>query len=260
MASILLSSEVKPECMQFEKTKPIKEGSVIKSARIGYCHDGNMDEAGGMIIQTARMKTPFGIGNDAKFGNGDKWDIRLSFQGEERSKRIQRFRSCIEGINTKVVSEAGKHSKEWLGEEYTPDFLKVMFKSSIKKSKKENYSDMFRISIPFNKENTDPRSDVEFYDDNHQKIEWTEVTPGSEVVCLFVINGAWSASGTNQFGISVKLVQLQLFKPKQLRGYQIKAEPEYEDMSDEDDVDEDGVESIDNDADEEVIEVDSDED
>jgi hypothetical protein len=255
MATILLSSEVKPECMQFEKSKPIKEGSVIKSARIGYRHNGSED-AGSMIIQTARMKTPFGIGNDAKFANGDKWDIRLSFQGEERSKKIQRFRHCMEDVNKKVVEAAGTHSTEWLGEQYDPGFLKVMFKSSIKKSKKENYADMFRISIPFNKDNTGPRSNVEFYDEEHNKIEWTEVTPGSEVVCLFVINGAWSASGTNQFGISVKLVQLQLFKAKQLRGYQIKAEPDYDDVSDEE-AEADDKDSIEADDDEEVGEVDS---
>ena len=74
-------------------------------------------------------------------------------------------------------------------------------------------------------------------------MKWTDITPGCEVVALFEINGIWLSPGIKQFGPSVKLVQLQVFKPKRLKGFQIKYEPE-------DDSEDDEEASIANEADE----------
>ena len=254
----LLSSKVDTNRIVFSDAKSQKDGGNIKSARITYRYGDNEDSSK-MVIQTAKMRVPFGISNDEKFGNGNKWDIRLSFQGEERTKSIQRFRECIERINTSVINKCLENCSTWLEDEELGDerLLRKCFKSSIKKSKKENYSDMFRISIPFNKENTAPRSNIEFYNSNAQQIDWTEVKPGSEVVCLIEINGIWISPGTNQFGLSVRLVQMQVFQTKQLKGFHIQTEiDDLEDNDDElEDNDEDSVEA---DNDEEIVEVESD--
>jgi|694.fasta_scaffold00964_25 hypothetical protein len=220
----LLSSELDPNKICFSEAKSQKIGGNIKSSRVSYFYGNNTDESNRLIIQTARMKIPFGINNDEKFGDGSKWDVRLSFQGEERSKKIMRFRECIEKINEAVKTKCAENSKDWFGKEYKRDILEEFFKSTIKTSKKEGYSDMFRVSIPFNKENTAPNGNIEFFNDKEEPISWHDVTPGSEVICLIEINSVWIAPGTKQFGIIVKLLQMQVFPSKQLRGYQMRSD------------------------------------
>jgi len=53
-------------------------------------------------------------------------------------------------------------------------------------------------------------------------------------VALFEINGLWCSTGLGTFGPSVKLVQLQVFKPKRVKGFQIKYEAENDDSEEED--------------------------
>lgn len=220
----LLSSELDVDKIHFGEAKSQKVGGNIKSSRISYFYGKNTEESNRLVIQTARMKIPFGINNDEKFGDGSKWDVRLSFQGEERSKKIARFRECIENINETVKNKCAENSKDWLGKEYKKEILEEFFKSTIKTSKKEGYSDMIRISIPFNKENTSPISNIEFFNDKEEQISWQDVTPGSDVTCLIEINSVWIAPGTKQFGVIIKLLQMQVFPSKQLRGYQMRSE------------------------------------
>lgn len=256
---VLLSNKVDTSRIVFSEAKATKSGGNIKTARINYRY-GDGEDSQKMIIQTAKMRVPFGISNDEKFGSGTKWDIRLSFQGEERTKSIQRFRTCMENIDKAVINKCLENCGNWLeDDEYDEKLLTKCFKSSIKKSKKENYADMFKISIPFNQENTAPRSNIEFYDSstNPTPIDYSDVKPGSEVVCLIEVAGIWMSPGTNQFGLSVRLVQMQVFQTKQLKGFQIQTETDdYDELED----DKEDTESVGNSADDEVVSVISDED
>jgi len=242
MVNILLPKKVNTDNIVIEKSKSMREGGGILSAKVGYISD-KTGEADRFIIQTPRLRCPFGINNDEKFGDGTKWDIRLSFQGEERNEKIKQFRECMKSINEKIISTCVERSKEWLNDE---DIDKKMaskfFKSSIKASKKEDFADMFRIAIPFSKDEETgeqhPRKWIEFYSEDNSVLEWSPnaVSRGSEVICLFEINGVWASPGTTQYGLSVKLVQLKVFKPKQLVGLQILNDDDDEENQDDDSI------------------------
>lgn len=234
MANTLLSKEIDTEKIVFIDV-PSKEGSAMKNVRIKYMHDEE-SEPDRFIVQTAKMKAPFGITNNQKFIKGDdrlKWDLQLSFQGEDRNKKIQRFKEAIEMIDNRIIEEGTKNSEEWIGDD-EPDekSMKKAYKSSLKRFKPkkdrpdDKYSDTFKISISWDYEKDRPRSNIEFYDENGNELDWEQVTPGCDVVALFEINGVWCSTGLGTFGPSVKLVQLQVFKPKRVKGFQIKYEAE----------------------------------
>jgi hypothetical protein len=262
--NILFSSEFDATRVNFEKAKSQKEGGSIKSSRISYNYDDS-GESEPLLIQTAPMKVPFGIGNDEKYGEGKKWDTRLSFQGEERNKKIQRFRQAIEKLNDTVIQKCLDNCSEWLDDDdHDMKTIKKCFTSSIKKQsakskaeKNVEYPDMFKISIPFNKENTGPNGYIKFYDDNQQETTWESVVPGCTVVCLVNISGIWLSPGVGKFGTSIKLTQMQIFPAKRVCGYQIRKEVEYEENEEEED-DNDSVEA-DVEDEEEIVEVESDE-
>lgn len=254
MATTLLSKEIESDKIIFIDV-PSKEGSAMKNIRIKYNHDSE-SEPDRFIIQSARMKAPFGITNNQKFIKGDdrlKWDLQLSFQGEERNKKIQRFREALDLIDNRIIKEGTENSEEWIGDD-EPDekSMKKAYKSSLKRFKPkkdrpdDKYSDTFKISISWDYENDKPRNNIEFYDENGTEITWEQVTPGCEVVALFEINGVWCSTGLGTFGPSVKLVQLQVFKPKRVKGFQIKYEAENEESDDEEESIDDDENSVEN--------------
>jgi len=236
MATTLLPKELDTKKITFSDVFQSKDGK-MSSVRMNYIHDSE-NEPEKLIIQSAKMKAPFGLSNGEKFGTPNKWDIQLSFQGEERSKRIQRFRHCIEYIDECILDKAFSCSEDWMDDEYSSEMLKMFYKSPIKKSKKKDkkYADTFKVTVPWNADAGEVRNDVLFYDEKGEEMSWKEVTPGCEVVALFEINGLWCSPGIKQFGPSVKLQQLQVFKPKRIRGFQIKCDLS-DDEDDEDDED-----------------------
>ena len=236
--------------------------------------DGDDCEPEKMLIQSTKMKALFGISNNKKFCKNPedkvKWDIQLSFQGEERSKKIQRFRSTIEDIDTRNKKEFMDNADTWIPlpdeEDDDGNFLEVLhdmksvrksYRSALKRFKPkkdkpdEKFPDNFKISIPWDtKPRTDedeedpefignPRKEIEFYDEHGKEISWKDVPRGCEVVAMFEINGLWCSTGFGTVSPSVKLVQLQVFKPKKLKGFQIKYEAEDDEEDSEDD--EDGI-------------------
>ena len=212
---------------KYQKQKDSASGNV----RIKYAFEDS-ESTDRLIIQSARMRIPFGITNNEKYSKeGDqlKWDIRCSFDGEEKNKKIQKFRECIDKFDDFIIAEAIKNSEEWLNDDDADEkSIKKSYKSALKKfkPKKEKpeqvYSDTFKINIPWDYEKNAPSSSVEFYDDNGNETDWTNVTPGCEIIALFSISGIWCSPGINSFGVSTKLVQLQIFKPKKIKGFNIK--------------------------------------
>jgi hypothetical protein len=264
--NILFSSEFDATRVNFEKAKSQKEGGSTKSSRISYNYDDSGDTEP-LLIQTAPMKVPFGIANNEKWIKegeiANKWDVRLSFQGEERNKKIQRFRKAFEQLEAVVVQKCLDNCTEWLeDDDHDMKTIKKSFTSSIKKqsakSKEKSgveYPDMFKTKVPFNKENTEPNNYIKFYDENQQETTWESVVPGCTVVCLVNVSSVWLSPGPGTFGVTSRLSQMQIFPAKRVSGFQIRKETEYGEEEEEEE-DEDSIEGGDG---EEVVEVESDE-
>ena len=284
---VLLTKEINAENMVFIDVPPKDGANPSRSVRIKYQHSSE-GEPERMLIQSAKMKLPFGISNNKKFCTGKdgvvdwskvKWDLQLSFQGEERSKRIQRFRAAMEEIDKKIKDVVLPNADEWIPlpdeEDDDGNFKSVShdaktvrrsYKSALKRFKpKKNkpddiFPDTFKISIswdmkPVSEEDKhnpefsgNPKKGIEFYDEQGTEMHWSQIPSGCEVVALYEINGMWCSTSFGSVSPSVKLVQLQVFKPKRLKGFQIK----YEAEEDEDDQDED-EDSIDEEDEEEVV-------
>jgi hypothetical protein len=261
MATTLISKEIDTDKIVFIDTPP-KDNSA-RAIRIKYSYESNT-EPERFIIQSAKMKAPFGISNNKIFlkkpSDTLKWDLQLSFQGEENSKPIQRFREAIERIDNRIKKECLKNGDTWIplddDEEEGPQkhnekTIRKAYSSALKKFKPKKdkpndvYSDTFKINIPWDTENNKPRSNVQFFDENQNEILWTDIVPGSDVIALFDINGLWcSRLGGGTISPSVKLIQLQFFRPKTIRGPCIRYEADDEEEDVESDEDDDLIETF----------------
>ena len=116
--------------------------------------------------------------------------------------------------------------------------LMEFFKNSIKQAKDPKYAPTFRVQVPFKGDK--PLFTV--YNEKEEEIEWSQVEKGSN--CTAVVEAAqlWMSSGTKQFGVTWRLLQMQVFKSEQIKGFQIRRE-EQEDEGEESDDDDDEEES-----------------
>lgn len=257
---VLVSKEIDVEKIVFIDVPP-KDGKP-RNVRIRYQHEPDVDPER-FLIQTAKMRMPFGIGNNKKFTKDDgdklKWDIQLSFQGEDRSKRIKRFRTAIEEIDNRIKEEILKNGDVWLplpdeedddgkfiSQTHNTKTVRKCYKSALKRFKpkpnkpEEIYPDNFKISIPWkyaSKEDNEgaPSEHIQFYDEAGRNIDWKSVQGGCEAIAVFEINGLFCSTGFGTISPSVKLVQLQIFRPKKLKGFQIKYEAEDDEEEEEGD-------------------------
>ena len=227
--TILFSHEVDPDKIVLEDPKSSKTGSSVKSSNVGYRHGENSD-AKQLLIQLPRMRVPFGITNNEKFGDGKKWELNFSFNGEERNKKIQRFRSGIKQIDGKIIDSIHECCEEHFGKELKPEILAEFYKGGVKTSKNPKYADNFKVHLGMRKDDT---PHAEFFDKQKNAIDWKEVQPGSEAVAIVSLTRVWSATGTKQFGPTWKLIQMQVFKAERLTGFQIKEEDDDDDSDSE---------------------------
>jgi hypothetical protein len=232
--SVLLSTEVNAENVIINEPKTGRT-SGFKSAKIRYSLEGKESR---FFLQTGKkMRIPFGISNNEKFGDGTKWETQFSFQDEERSPSVQNFHEALDKVNTKVLQTVQENSQEYLGKEYSLEMLMEFFKNSIKQAKDPKYAPTFRVQVPFKGDK--PLFTV--YNEKEEEMEWSQVEKGSNCTAVVEATQVWMSSGTKQFGITWRLLQMQVFKSEQIKGFQIRKETQ--DIEDESDDDDDEEES-----------------
>lgn len=251
-ANTLLASEFSTENLVVSKFQPNKD-SGTGSVQVRYNY-GESDENGRLIVQSARMRVPFGINNNEKYakdGDNLKWTMNMSFDGEEKNRKIQKFRKFLESFDGHFMKMGLENAEEWINDDEADEkSIKKSYKGALKKFKPKKdkpdvvYADTFKVSIPWDYDKDEPRGNIEFYDENGNETSWTDVTPGCEVVALFGINGVWCSPGLSSYGPSIKLIQLQVFKPKKIKGFNIKYDKDSDDESSEDEKEEDEEDEI----------------
>jgi hypothetical protein len=265
MARVVLSKNFDPNRVEFaSKINDMNDGGTVTSCKLSYKYPEETiggttfpEDSSRLILQSARMKSPFGMQSAEKFGNANKWSVSLSFRGEEKKKTIASFRTAYTDLDNRVIQEGIDRPDKVGGcHEFDDDddealrkkLIKKGYSSRIKKAKntaETDYPDTLRIDIPWDKEKQAPRDYVQFYNEKNEKTSWEDAQArGSEVVCLFEVNQVWSSTINHTFGSTVKLIQMKIFKGAsgKVDGFQIQNEVEEDDDDDEDSIDVDADE------------------
>lgn len=272
MARVVLSKNFDPNNVVFaSKINPMNDA--VTSCKISYRYPEETingtkfpGETSRLIIQSAKMKAPYGMKNGERFGQPDKWAVNLSFQDEEKKKSIASFRTAYEALDIRVIQEGlartdlgGNHDfDDDDDEELRKKLIKKGYSSRIqipKNTGENDYPTTLRLDVPWDREKQTPRDYVQFYDENNELTSWeTAQTTGLDMVCLFEVNQVWTSVGNHKFGISIKLIQMKIYgrgtSGGKVTSFQIQNEVE-----DDDEVESES-ESIDADAIEEEVDID----
>ena len=107
--SVIKSSAVDFSKVTFSDVKKLGKGKMVYVNLNG----------GKIILQTPKMGVPFGISrwrdSNAEDGKDDSFRLGLSFYGEETNDDIRHFKEQLNNLDSIIMNEIKKNSKEWLG-------------------------------------------------------------------------------------------------------------------------------------------------
>jgi hypothetical protein len=214
--------------LSYGKNKPNANGGFNIEICVG-------DTANELLLQTPRMRAPFGISTNKN--NLFKKEIDISFQGSETNSSVKKFRNLIESIDSNAIDYAFSNSKTFFKKELSRETIKECYCSGIKLSKKEQYSDTFKLKLLFLKPNPeknipDGKYLTTFW--NHKGVEQdsTYVDKGDTVSCLIKPQMLWVANRT--FGITWVCTQVRITKQVKVTGYAFRKTEDFDELDDDD--------------------------
>ena len=214
MPSVLTATNFDVKTVTFGKHKPNTNGGYNIDLTIG-------DSTNETLLQTPKMRAPFGIGTDKT--NPHKKSIDISFSGQETSESIKAFRAVMDKMDELAIDYAFKNSKTFFNskKELTRDMIEEYYCSGIKKSKKEEYADTFRFKLLYLKPNPDKnlpngRYITSFWDPKGVEKNENFFDKGDSLTALIKPQMFWVAA--KQFGISWVCTQVRVHKQQRVKG------------------------------------------
>jgi hypothetical protein len=252
MPSVITASSFDVNSITFGKHKPNTNGGYNIELTVG-------DSTSETLLQTPKMRAPFGISTDKT--NPFKKSLDISFQGMETSASIKSFRELVEKIDQLTIDYAMKNCKTFFKKELTREIVTDYYYSGIKLSKKEQYSDTFKFKLLFLKPNPEKNFPngkylTTFWSPKGEEQTDSYVDKGDSVTALIKPNMLWVAN--RSFGITWVCTQVRVHKQSKSSGYAFKKidddKSDDEESGEEIEVEESGEESGEESAEEEVDE------
>jgi hypothetical protein len=249
-SSVVTASNFEVKNIKFGKHKPNANGGYNIELSIG-------DSSSECLIQTPKMRAPFGITTDKT--NPFKKALDVSFQELDAKSGIKAFRELVEQVDKLTIDYAMQNCKTFFKKELSREIVSDYYYSGIKISKKEQYSDTFKMKLLFLKPN--PEKNLPngkylstFWDPKGKEQNENYLDKGDSVVCLLKPQMLWVAN--RSFGITWVCTQLRVHKQVKISGYAFKKTDEDADEPDEELVEESDEEVIEVEESEEEVEVD----
>ena len=221
-----------------------------QSIFLNYKNDNDF-KTGPVILQTLKMRIPFGVGVSDLDNSGTlKYALNaaLAEKGSENEK-LKEFTELIRSIDEHTLKYATNNSEKWFGKVQKAEILEEFYKSAEKKSKNDKYASTIKLKLPIRGKDDKQHPDFKIYDDTKKEVDLVKnseidlscLEKGSEIIAIIQCTGVWFV-GKTQFGVGWKIVQIKTFKNKKIVGYSIvddeEDEEEVEEAEEEEEVEE----------------------
>ena len=236
--SIVLPNEFENDAINFLPPRQNKLGG--QSVLVNYNPSGS-DRGGAFILQTCRVRLPFGIDSSKPENGGPvKYHISVSMANEEtQNEQLLQFTKNIRSIDEKAKLHPQENTN-WFGKKLSGELVNEFYKSAEKFPKDPKWPSTLKVKLPF--VNGTPQ--FVLYDENKKPIEIVDsdgnvntsaIPRGSEAVCLVQSTGVWFV-GKTQYGVGYKLLQAKIYKSNKLSGYAIVDSEDEADAAEAEDV------------------------
>jgi hypothetical protein len=227
MATVVTATNFSINSINFGKHKPNINGGYNIEITIG---SGNEET----LIQTPKMRAPFGISTDKT--NPFKKSLDISFQGIESNSSMKSLREMIDKVDNMTIDYALKNSKTFFKKDLPRDVIAEYYYSGIKVSKKEQYSDTFKFKLLFLKPNPEKNMPngkflTSFWNNKGEEQSDIYLDKGDTVKCLIKPQMLWVAN--RSFGITWICTQVCVSKQQKVSGFAFKKTGDTDDEEEE---------------------------
>lgn len=174
-----------------------------------------------LIIQTPKLKAPFGLSNWE-----NKYSLDLSLNGYEGSQEsTAMFYKALNGLDEFMLEQGLQNGMAWFKKKMaSKEVVDALYTRNVKFSKDratgeitDKYPPTFKLPVP----NRDGKFQVDVYDANRNNIDLASVDlKGAKVTAIAQCLGLWLAGG--KFGCSWKIIQLKVEPQETISGYAFK--------------------------------------
>ena len=221
MSSVVLASNFKLENVSFKDPKKNAVGG--QSVLLNYYNE-NTKKAGPLILQTPKMRMPFGPDISENDSGTKKYSLNTSLANEESSNaNLKLFTEIIRVLDSHTKSFATENSEQWFGKKQKVDVIEEFYKSAEKRSKQDKYPSTLKLKLPVKISGDKNIPQFDIYSDTKElvnivdsnEIDLSCLEKGSDIVAIIQCTGVWFV-GKTQFGLGWKVVQLQTFKTQKI--------------------------------------------
>lgn len=249
MTTVTLVSNFKIENVSFKEPKKNAVGG--QSVLLNYFYE-NTKKSGPLILQTPRMRMPFGpeiYESDTGF---KKYSVNTSLANlDSNNSNLKLFTEIIRNLDTFTKKYATDNSELWFGKKQKAEVIEEFYKSPEKKSKLDKYPSTLKLKLPVKVNGDKSIPQFNIYNDSKEIINIVDnsdidiscLEKGSDVIAIIQCTGVWFV-GKTQFGLGWKVVQLQTFKTQKIVGYSIIDEDPEEEEEEVEEVEEEEEEEV----------------
>lgn len=191
-----LYKDFDPAAVTYEEPRKSSNGGIM--VPFHYQVDGALND---LIIQTQRMRGPFGISKFQRDGNkAPQLSLQVTF-GEEDTE----FLRLIQSLDKVHVKAGVENVTKWFSRPMLPHAVEVLYKKTPVESKDPSkYRPTIRFKI---------NKDSQFWDESQNPIDVKDIPAGAEFIVLAKTNVLWFTGG--QFAPTFTLLQAKVFKPQE---------------------------------------------
>lgn len=217
MSAVLLSNEFNESNVSFSEPKKNQMGG--QNVLISYNNNGR---SGPLVIQTPRLRAPFGASEDQPEGGGPvKYSVNLTLNNEGNTGK---FFNLIKNLETCVKNASVEHSEKWFGKKKSLDVIEELNRSVIKYPKNDKYDPTIKIKLPYNEKGPqfsledENKINMSFWVDG--KMDLSSIPKGAEMTAIIQCTGIYFI-GKSQFGIGFKILKARVYAGNQLQNISI---------------------------------------
>lgn len=215
--NVILTKEFKPDHITYSELKVLPNG-IAKTVNIKYDDQRT-------VIQSPEMYIPYDVNENVDEKGIKKYDLNLSFRGQETNPPLKRWFETVQAIENKIIDDAVANSLTWFKKKYTSrDVVAALFSSSIRFDKDKEtgevlnrYPPTMKVRVPY--DNKAGRFNFDAVNNDDEEVDFADIRSdlkSGKARLLLQLSGLWIAGG--KFGCSWRVFQGKFTPVKKTRG------------------------------------------
>ena len=217
MSAVLLTNEFDVSNISYSDPKKNTMGG--QNVLINYSPNGR---GGPIVIQTPRMRVPFGYERQEPEGGGQsRYSVNLTLVNDGQ---IGKFFDVIKEIEDHVKNTAVDKSEEWFGKKKSLEVVSELMRSVVKYPKDPKYNPTLKVKLPTNDKGPqctledEKKCKIDIFPND--EIDFSPIEKGCEMTCVLQCTGVYFI-GKSQFGIGFKVLKARIYNGNPLRNIEI---------------------------------------